>query len=79
LAWFIYDLIPTPDKLKYNFTHVRTVYTQFESALLKFTAPEAGDITQFIQSLQKEVDTKLPNRLKLSQAVKNLMSGEDEI
>lgn len=79
LAWFLYDLVPTPDKLRYNFTHTRTVYTQFESTLLKFTAPEAGDITQFVQSLQKEVDTKLTNHLNLSQAIKNLMREEDDL
>mgnify|MGYP000896149794 CR=1 FL=1 len=82
LAWLLYDLIPSEDGLKYILTHTRTVYTQFETALLKFTAPEAGDISQFVKGLQKEVDNKLTVRPQSARDFENLLSvndgGEDE-
>lgn len=76
LAWLLYDLVPSNDGLRYDLTHTRTVYTQFEIALLKFTAPEAGDINQFLKGLQKEVDTKLTVRPEIARDFEDLLNND---
>ena len=81
LAWLLYDLVPNASGLSYTLTHTRTVYTQFEIALLKFTAPEAGDIKQFMSGLQKEVDAKLNSRIGRVRTlfdVKNLLNDSND-
>jgi len=59
IAWFLYDLILDTSTKKYNLTHVDTIYTGFESALLKVTTPEPGKMDDFIQILQNRLDERL--------------------
>ena len=39
----------------------KTVYTQFEQALLKITRSEAGEEQQFVKQLQAQLDRRLDN------------------
>lgn len=59
LAWFVYDLEFVPEQDKYQLMLCKTVYTRFDTALQKITAPEAGPIEQFVGVLQSKLDEKL--------------------
>jgi len=59
IAWFLYDLVLDSSAKQYNLTHVETIYTGFESALLKVTTPEPGKMEDFIHILQNRLDERL--------------------
>jgi hypothetical protein len=59
IAWFLYDLILDETTNQFNLTLVETVYTDFESALLKVTTPEIGKLEDFISQLQDRLDERL--------------------
>lgn len=59
IAWLIYDLEHDADENRYNLVHYKTVYTQFETALLRITRSEAGSVESFVSYLQSRLDTTL--------------------
>jgi hypothetical protein len=59
IAWMIYDLRLDPTRNVYGLRHARTVYTKFESAMLKLTTAEAGPVETFMHQLQSKLDDKL--------------------
>lgn len=59
IAWFLYDLVLDRSAKQYNLTLVETVYTGFESALLKVTTSEPGNMEDFIHILQNRLDERL--------------------
>jgi hypothetical protein len=59
IAWFLYDLILEPKTKQYNLTLVETVYTEFETALLRVTTPEPGKLSEFMNILQGRLDEQL--------------------
>jgi len=59
IAWFLYDLVLDEETKQFNLKLVDTVYTEFESALLRVTTPEPGDINNFINVLQDRLDERL--------------------
>jgi hypothetical protein len=44
---------------QYNLVLSKTIYTEFEPALLRVTTPEPGDISNFIDILQTRLDEHL--------------------
>ena len=61
LALFIYDLVMDPAQNRYVLTLDRTVYTKFDTALIKITRSEAGQEALFLGQLQKQLDRRLNN------------------
>lgn len=61
MAWFIYDLVHDSAQDRYQLQAHKTVYTKFETALLRITRSEAGDESAFLGKLQKELNRKLHN------------------
>lgn len=59
IAWFLYDLEFDNKENRNNLVLSKTVYTQFEQALLRVTTPEPGDVSSFIMNLQKRLDEHL--------------------
>lgn len=59
IAWLIYDLQLDVAQNKYNLVHLRTVYTKFETALLRITRAEPGPIEHFVEKLQDRLDDTL--------------------
>lgn len=60
IAWFIYDLALDAGKNTYSLVRHRTVYTTF-TALEQITRPAAGNLDDFVASLQAKLDEKLDN------------------
>lgn len=56
IAWFLYELKFEADY--FELTLDRTVFTKFWPALNIMTTPEAGDMNEFIESLQNKLDEK---------------------
>jgi hypothetical protein len=52
LAWLVYDLARDATQNVYKLQRGQTVYTKFESAMLKLTTAEAAPVEQFIEHLQ---------------------------
>lgn len=63
IAWMIYDLELDPVRNRRLLVHWRTVYTQFEPAMLRITNPKIGDLTDFIERLQERLDEKFDSGL----------------
>lgn len=59
IAWFLYDLILNKKTKQYNLKLTDTIYTEFETALLKITTPEPGNVSDFISLLQDKLDERL--------------------
>ena len=59
IAWFLYDLEFNEEQNQNNLVLTKTVYTEFEPALLRVTTPEPGDVTNFINILQSRLDEHL--------------------
>ena len=60
IAWLIYGLHLSlqqgvPNELRLQ----RTVYTKFDTALSQITKPRAGEMSAFLETLQKKLDAKL--------------------
>jgi hypothetical protein len=75
MAWLIYDLVYEPLSNTNRLHRTRTVYTEFESALITLTKSEPGNINEFIAVLQDKLDEKLednnaPDAPTLDQIVK---------
>lgn len=58
VAWLIYELRESPHSSSYRLAHVRTVYTQFTSALLKITTAHPGSEDDFLKLLQRKLNEK---------------------
>lgn len=58
-AFFLYDLIPENNSLTLQLQ--RIVYTKFANALEQIAKFEAGPINEFIEILQKKLDSKILN------------------
>lgn len=58
IAWFLYDLKLNRATQQYELVLIRTVYTDFSSALQKVITPKPGDIHSFIVQLQEKLDSK---------------------
>jgi len=61
LAWLVYDLVHDARQNVYKLRRGLTVYTKFETAMLKLTTAEAGPVELFIEHLQSKLDEKLDN------------------
>ena len=58
IAWFVYDLALNAVENTYSLVLHRTVYTTF-AALEQITQPAAGNLDDFLESLQAKLDDKL--------------------
>lgn len=58
VAWFVYELVESPQTHGYRLTRVQTVYTQFTPALLKITTAHPGSVTDFRKLLQRKLNEK---------------------
>ncbi|HXF62166.1 MAG TPA: NotI family restriction endonuclease [Caldilineaceae bacterium] len=58
VAWFIYDLIESPQTNRYRLTRMQTIYTQFTPALLRITTPNPGSEEAFRRQLQQRLTEK---------------------
>lgn len=61
VAWLIYDLELNQAENRYHLVRYRTIYTEFEPALVKITTSESGSLEDFISYLQARLDHKLDN------------------
>ncbi len=61
IAWLVYDLCLDPAAQRYQLVRHKTVYTKFESALLKITRSEAGEESRFVMQLQAQLERRLDN------------------
>ncbi|MDR1959711.1 MAG: hypothetical protein LBQ54_11835 [Planctomycetaceae bacterium] len=60
IAWLIYDIYQHKNEgIPYELRLERTVYTQFDTALMQITKPHAGNVAVFLETLQKKLDKKL--------------------
>ncbi len=72
IAWLIYDLAHDSTQNVYKLKHNRTVYTKFESVMLKLTTAEPGLVEIFVEHLQAKLDEKMdspPDAPTLTDAV----------
>lgn len=60
LAWFIYDLALAAGENTYSLARHRAIYTPF-AALEQIAQPAAGNLDDFVASLQAKLDEKLDN------------------
>jgi hypothetical protein len=59
MAWLLYDLEAQPEENRFSLVQEEVVYTEFGPALDRIIRPEAGDIKDFIQVLQRKLDEQL--------------------
>ncbi len=59
IAWLIYDLKHDPQGNRYHLERHKVVYTDFQSAMLRITTSQAGDMQELIDLLQSRMDRKL--------------------
>lgn len=76
IAWFLYDLEFCNQTNRFTLKRYKTIYTAFESALLRITKTPAGKMSDFVNLLQ----SKLDNRLTSPDAptLQDMMSGRSE-
>jgi hypothetical protein len=55
IAWFIYDLVKHPNENRLELKLLKTVYTEFSTALAAITVSEAGKIADFESKLTKKL------------------------
>ncbi len=70
VAWLIYDLVASNDKLHYELQKTKVVYTKFIKALNTITKPKVGKIERFLSLLQLKVDEKLES-LPINNTIEN--------
>jgi hypothetical protein len=58
MAFFVYDLVEQPDGTSYELQKVKTVFTEFNSALNTLTYSEAGSVNDFVSVLQTKLNLK---------------------
>lgn len=61
-AFFLYDLLPNKETKTLSLYLQRVVYTKFANALEQIAKFEAGSVGQFMELLQKKLDTKLSGK-----------------
>jgi len=59
IAWFVYDLIHNQNNDVFELQKIKTIYTNFKSALDKITMPLPGKMGDFVTVLQNKLDEKL--------------------
>lgn len=59
VAWLIYNLVLDQSTNTNRLVRSRTIYTQFESALMTITKSEPRNVDDFIAVLQDKLDEKL--------------------
>ena len=59
IAWFLYDLVYSEERQRYDLILVETIYTDFNQALNSVITPEPGSISDFVETLQEKLDSKL--------------------
>jgi hypothetical protein len=59
IAWFIYEVAQEKGVEPNQLRPVKTVYTQFTSALTKITKANPGPVESFLEHLQMKLDEKL--------------------
>jgi len=59
MAWLVYDLDLDTKANKYSLKRTKIVYTKFAEALHTITRPKAGNIKNFVKTLQAKVDEQL--------------------
>lgn len=76
IAWFLYELEHESTQNRFKLIKQKTIYTEFEPAMLKITSAPAGAISEFIAHLQEKLDNQLnpPD----APALQDLLSGVDE-
>lgn len=62
IAWLVYDLKHDKNENRYILERHKSVYTKFSESLRKVTITEAGNVDDFLGTLQKKIDTKLNRR-----------------
>ena len=62
IAWLIYNINYNSTSNKFDLELNRVVYAKFEQALDKITKSEAGDMKDFINTLQAKLDERLENK-----------------
>lgn len=55
IAWFIYDLVKHPTENRLELKLIKTVYTEFATALAAITVSEAGEIASFQSKLTSKL------------------------
>ena len=75
IAWFLYDLVSDPFTKEFNLTLVETVYTEFETALLRVTTPEPGEVSDFINILQSSLDDRLEGNAPDTPSLTDIISS----
>lgn len=59
IAWFLYELKPSPQEDRLALVQEEVVYTEFGPALDRIIRPEPGNIKDFIEVLQDKLDEQL--------------------
>ena len=59
IAWLLYDLTHDAAQNLYHLESYRTIYTDYEPALLKLSTPKIGKQETFVRHLQEKLDNKL--------------------
>jgi hypothetical protein len=59
IAWLVYDLEHDSTQNLYKLKHNRTIYTKFESTMLKLTTAEPGPVETFVEHLQAKLEEKM--------------------
>ncbi len=58
VAWLVYDLLKSPANNRYALNLIKSVYTDFNTALEKITTADAGPVEVFMELLQEKLDEK---------------------
>ncbi|MBI3717861.1 MAG: hypothetical protein HY252_04635 [Sphingobacteriales bacterium] len=74
IAWFLYDLVLDKSAKKFNLSLSKTIYTEFEPALLKITTPEPGSIKDFVSLLPNKLDERLEGNAPDAPSLKDILS-----
>lgn len=69
MAWFVYDLELSKSTNLYTLKRRKTVYTAFEPSLNQITKSEAGDIVEFIGTLQERLNEQLGSTPPTNQTI----------
>ncbi|MBQ9366571.1 MAG: hypothetical protein IJT83_02230 [Victivallales bacterium] len=61
IAWFLYDLVYSASDASYHLQLVKTVYTEFYSALHRVIYTKEGSMEDFLSLLQGKLDERTSN------------------
>lgn len=76
IAWLLYDLEMHEAENRFHLVKYKTIYTDFNHALLRIIRAPVGKIDDFVHLLQSKLDEQLSNTPD-TQAMKDLRSGEE--